>query len=478
MKVEASSRRSTSTGNGVDNEYGTGTAPVITENDANNMIFSDSVTISHETTSISSGVTETDTSVDMQSSAGYSTSNEMRKVEADSLNSTTDATSVGTSALTEAISSSDQSSPTDMMTQIEITSSNLDYVKDITSKNSGIEFVYSSTPTSDTVTGESTASSVTVLSSKVTEVEDVKLSTDSSIHFQTSLQPTEDASTSAENINGETTEHDTTTLSLVTSTSDSHDWTTKQVSSAITTITTKETYSENTKTTINLNVLGSTIDDKTEVISSTLFPSTLSKESTHSLMSDHWSTTQMLTVPLLKESDLVPTQISVKHKTVSVYVDVILSGYTIMELYGFGLHMCVMECLKTTDCHSVNLLKDQKTCQLNSATSVDVGLEKRKSSVFTRKEQWPKTMLEHCKNKICRQQEQCVELHNQAACIVVNCKSPPIVANANAVDCLMHVGSQVKYNCIQGKSPNVPVASMFVTCRGNGQWTAVQFQCL
>lgn len=30
------------------------------------------------------------------------------------------------------------------------------------------------------------------------------------------------------------------------------------------------------------------------------------------------------------------------------------------------------------------------------------------------------TMLEHCKNKICRQQEQCVELHNQAACIVVS----------------------------------------------------------
>ncbi|XP_062602177.1 uncharacterized protein LOC134263814 [Saccostrea cucullata] len=176
---------------------------------------------------------------------------------------------------------------------------------------------------------------------------------------------------------------------------------------------------------------------------------------------------------------LEPVPISVKNRMVDIYDGVVLSGHVIVEQYVSGLQLCAMECLKTVDCHSINFIKEKRVCQLNSASSTDsMSLHAMKGNLFTRKDQWPKTLLGYCQNKTCGPQERCIELRSRAVCIIVNCTKPPTVTDAYTSDSLVHVGSRIAYKCVQGKSPNVSEVAMTIICRGNGQWTAVQFQCV
>lgn len=108
---------------------------------------------------------------------------------------------------------------------------------------------------------------------------------------------------------------------------------------------------------------------------------------------DHQTTTRTTASPVLRESELTPFSMYVKNHTVNVYAGVFLPGHVIKQEKGFGFYMCVMECLKTVDCHSVNFMKNQGICQLNSISSGNPSLKLREGCLYTRSQQWPKVCL-------------------------------------------------------------------------------------
>nr|XP_034316460.1 uncharacterized protein LOC109621178 [Crassostrea gigas] len=137
---------------------------------------------------------------------------------------------------------------------------------------------------------------------------------------------------------------------------------------------------------------------------------------------------------------------------------------------------CVIECLVTPRCKSVNYFKGANFCELNyeNKTTAETMYMDNAGWVYSEKEHWPKGLAGACSNSNCQLNETCKHKRYSAdkffECVLSDCGIPDLKGidlNTTRREDAIGIHRRIHASCADGYSQS---GSGRLNCQSNGEW--------
>uniref|UniRef100_A0A8W8MFK3 Sushi domain-containing protein n=1 Tax=Magallana gigas TaxID=29159 RepID=A0A8W8MFK3_MAGGI len=137
---------------------------------------------------------------------------------------------------------------------------------------------------------------------------------------------------------------------------------------------------------------------------------------------------------------------------------------------------CVIECLVTPRCKSVNYFKGANFCELNyeNKTTTETKYMDSAGWVYSEKEHWPKGLAGACSNSNCQLNETCKHKRYSEdkffECVLSDCGIPDLKGidlNTTRREDAIGIHRRIHASCADGYSQS---GSGRLNCQSNGEW--------